>query len=569
MKTWDDFKISIPSGPGPEKYTTCPQCSASRTKKQAKCLSVNIEKLVWCCNHCEWRGTLKGGEEMPGRKVYRRPEWPQSDQNGPVLSFLGLRGITERVVQSESIACVSSYIPQLEETVACLAFPYVKNGQVVNVKYRALQSKAFRQESGAEKVLYRQDRIQKDTVYICEGEIDALSVVVAGIDSVVSVPDGAPAVSAKNYAAKFTYLNQDPDPFDGVEKIVLAVDADEPGQVLQRELGRRLGTDRCWFVEWPTDCKDANEVLLKYGAEFLRLCLEQARPFPVQDVIEPIHLTARIMDRYAHAPTRGLSTGWDSVDDYYTVEPGQLTIVTGIPSSGKSEVLDALMLNMAAEHDWIFAVCSPENAPVELHVEKLLEKVEGKPIRLGPSERMSPQEVARGLAFLQVHVRLIVPEDALTIQGVLDRATVLVRRIGIQGLIIDPFNEFDHTRPNGQTETDYIGHTLGSVKRWARKWGVHVWLVAHPQKLFRREDGSYPVPTPYDISGSANWRNKADNCLTVWRDEQEPGSPVKVYVQKIRHKHIGKVGMAELLWDVRTGRYTSHATIDMRETRSW
>ena len=569
MKIWADFNIDLAGKSGVEVQTLCPQCSAARKNKSAKCLSVNTEKLCWVCHHCDWRGTLKSGEDAPGRKVYPRPVWNRISPSREIVAWCEQRGIPEQIVDSESILCVSAYLPQLEESVPCLAFPYVKAGQVVNVKYRALKSKAFRQESGAEKVLYRQDRIRKDTAVICEGEIDAISVVVAGIDSVVSVPDGAPAVTTKNYAAKFTYLDQDPDPFEGVEKIVLAVDADEPGQVLQRELGRRLGTDRCWFVEWPKDCKDANEVLLKYGAEFLRLCLEQAKPFPVQDVVEVLSLTDRIMERYYHAPARGRSTGWDSVDEHYTVEPGQLTVVTGVPSSGKSEWLDALMLNLATEHEWIFAVCSPENAPVELHVEKLLEKVEGKPIRLGPSDRMSPNEVASGLAFLQTHVRFIVPEDALTIQGVLDRATVLVRRLGIQGLIIDPFNEFDHTRDRGQTETEYIGLVLGALKRWARKWGVHVWLVAHPQKLFRREDGSYPIPTPYDINGSANFRNKADNCITVWRDEAMPGSPVQIHVQKIRHKHIGKVGMAELLWDARTGRYASHTTIDMRDIREW
>lgn len=556
MKTFEDFSIQLAGKSGVEVQTLCPQCSATRKNRTAKCLSVNTDKGVWVCHHCDWRGTLKSGEDMPGRKVYARPVWSAVAPAQAIVEWFEQRGIPRSVVESEAIACLDAYMPQLEETVPCLAFPYRKKGQVVNVKYRALKAKAFRQESGAEKVLYRQDCIAREMVVIVEGEIDALSVVVAGIDSVVSVPDGAPAVSAKNYASKFTYLDQDPDPFDGVDKIVLAVDGDEPGQVLQRELGRRLGTDRCWFVEWPKDCKDANEVLLKHGAEFLRICLERARPFPVQDVVEIASLASRIMERYYHAPAKGRSTGWGSVDEFYTVEAGQLTIVTGVPSSGKSEWLDALILNLADEHEWMFAVCSPENAPVELHVEKMLEKVQGKPIRLGPSDRMSPRDVETGLGWLHDHVRLIVPEDTLTIQGVLDRATVLVRRLGIQGLVIDPFNEFDHTRDRGQTETEYIGLILGSMKRWARKWGVHVWLVAHPQKMFRREDGGYPIPTPYDINGSANFRNKADNCITVWRDEELPESPVQIHIQKIRHKHIGRVGMAELSWDKKTGRYS-------------
>jgi twinkle protein len=149
----------------------------------------------------------------------------------------------------------------------------------------------------------------------------------------------------------------------------------------------------------------------------------------------------------------------------------------------------------------------------------------------------------------------IMSEDALSIQGVVDRATSLVRRHGIQGLILDPFNEFDHTRERGMTDTEYVGHILGYLKRWARKYQVHVWLVAHPQKLYRREDGTYPIPTPYDISGSSHFRNKADNCITVWRDMDNPDTPVQIHVQKVRFKHIGKVGMAELAWDELTGRY--------------
>ena len=128
-------------------------------------------------------------------------------------------------------------------------------------------------------------------------------------------------------------------------------------------------------------------------------------------------------------------------------------------------------------------------------------------------------------------------------------------RHGIRGLIIDPWNEFDHTRPSGQTETEYISSSLGQIRRFARAHGVHVWVVAHPKMLGRDKKGRYPIPTPYDISGSAHWRNKADNCLTVWRDENEPDTPVHLYVQKIRFREVGTVGKIELRWNKLNGRY--------------
>lgn len=567
MKTWQDLDIVLPAGPGPEVHTTCPKCSQTRKKKAARCLSANLDKLVWHCAHCGWAGSLKTGEWDAGRKQYVRPERPLNEQKGPLEALSHDRCIAEALLRSEGIVCVAAYMPQLEETVPCYAFPYVKNGELVNLKYRAVSQKAFRQVSGAEKVLYRQDSIKSDSVVIVEGEIDALSIVQAGFSSVVSVPDGAPAPTTKNYASKFTYLDQDPDPFDGVQSIILAVDKDEPGQVLQRELARRLGADRCSFVTWPDGCKDANDALKQGGVELIQRCIQQAKPFPVQDVVEIEAISEQVCRNYYAAPAKGLSTGWETVDQHYTIEAGQLTVVTGIPSSGKSEWLDALALNLATLHGWRFAVCSPENAPVETHCAKLVEKQIGKPFWVGITARMSPAELAEGLGWLHEHVTFIMPEETLTVQGVLDRAAILVRRKGIKGLIIDPFNEFDHTRERGCTETEYIGQVLGAMKRWARKFGVHVWLVAHPQKLYRREDGSYPVPTPYDINGSANFRNKADNCITVWRDMEHPEVPIQIHVQKVRFKHIGSVGMAELLWEKKNGRYRTPLTDT--EVREW
>lgn len=104
--------------------------------------------------------------------------------------------------------------------------------------------------------------------------------------------------------------------------------------------------------------------------------------------------------------------------------------------------------------------------------------------------------------------------------------------------------------------TEYISQSLTKVRRFARTYGVHVWLVAHPTKLVKDTKGCYPVPTPYDVSGSAHWRNKADNCLCVWRDvAQSECRVVDIHVQKIRFQEIGKPGKATLAYDYATGRY--------------
>jgi len=124
-------------------------------------------------------------------------------------------------------------------------------------------------------------------------------------------------------------------------------------------------------------------------------------------------------------------------------------------------------------------------------------------------------------------------------------------------LIIDPWNEFDHTRDRHTTEVEYINETLGFVKRWARKWSVHVFIVAHPTKMPKMDDGSYPVPTSYDINGGAAWRNKGDNCLSVWRTMQPGDWLVDIHIQKVKWSNLGTMGeMRQLHFNIWTSRYS-------------
>lgn len=354
MKTFEDFHIDLGSHSGVEVQTTCPQCSHTRKKAKARCLSVNTVEGVWCCHHCDWRGTLKSGEEsrsQPPRRIVR-PRFEKPSTVPAVLRhWFSARGISEAIVERYSIGLQDAYLPQREEEAACIVFPYTRNGEVVNLKYRSLEGKDFRQVGGAEKVLYGLDDLTEDWAVIVEGECDKLALAVAGISNAVSVPDGAPPAGSKPSEAKFEYLVNCAAQLDQIKKIVLAVDFDPPGQTLESEIARRLGPERCFRVRWPEGCKDANEVLLHHGAERLRDCVEAAKPYPLEGVLRVSDLAGDVMALYQEGPQRGALTGWESLDKHYTVRPGEMTIVTGIPSHGKSQFLDALVVNLARDHD--------------------------------------------------------------------------------------------------------------------------------------------------------------------------------------------------------------------------
>jgi twinkle protein len=254
----------------------------------------------------------------------------------------------------------------------------------------------------------------------------------------------------------------------------------------------------------------------------------------------------------------GDRTGWPSVDRHYTVVPGQLTIITGWPSSGKSEWLDALLVHLGRQ-GWRVAIFSPENQPVDLHLSKLLEKLSGKPFGHGPTERLTEDELREYSDELGQLFGFIEPpeEDALTAGDVIEAALPFLSQFPEgtkRGLVIDPWNELEHWRPRDMTVTEYVSRTLSKVRNWARKNQVHVWIVAHPAKM-RREDGELPIPKPDMISDSQHWWNKADCAITVHRKLDKSSDEVQIHVQKVRFKHVGRPGVVPLLWDRITGRY--------------
>lgn len=559
MKTWADFGITVKLGGANEQKTTCPQCSPHRKKRNYPCLNLNLEKGVWNCWHCGWAGSLgKGMESRPQfTKTYRKPDFVANSTGLPdaVVEYFRQRGITQATLVRNQIANGKIYFPQVEEERGCIMFPYLRGSECVNIKYRT-RDKLFRLASGAERVLYGLNDIGETLIWV-EGEMDKLSLEEAGFISVVSVPDGAPAPDSKSYDSKFDFM--DCKELEKVSTHIIAVDNDAPGRRLEEELVRRLGREKCLVVSWPDGCKDANDVLLQHGSDALEQAIRSARPLPVQGVHTASGFLSAIMRRYDGEHPKGASTGWRELDKHYTVLGGEWTLVTGIPGHGKSEWLDALMINLAKQHGWKFGVFSPENFPLEYHAEKLMEKYTGKPFHQGPTERMNTADLDRAVTFIDQHFFFQHPERP-TLDELLDQGRQLVAQHGIRGMVMDPWNEIEHIYDRGMTETQYVSEALSRIRRFARDNGVHVWLVAHPAKLYKdKETGDYPVPTPYDVSGSAHWRNKADNCITIYRHLQDDTKPIEVHIQKIRKKYVGQIGMVEMSYSRVTGQYRPFA----------
>lgn len=268
------------------------------------------------------------------------------------------------------------------------------------------------------------------------------------------------------------------------------------------------------------------------------------------------NLTDTIKTYYANKGlVRGLSTGWPVLDEFFLLQKGMLNIVTGIPSSGKSEWLDQLMLNTIAMHEWHWTVFSPESWPLQHHFQKLAEKWTGKPMFPGfPVPAMTVEDIDHAIAELSPALHFIQPPaDNVTLDAILGLLKQSKEENDTDAFILDPWNELEHSRPNGMSETEYISQALTKIRNFGRSNNVDMFIVAHPTKMKKDDAGNYPVPDPYDINGSAGWRNKADACISVWRDYNMNDGIVQVHVQKIRNKNLGKLGNVNLFWNKPNG----------------
>ncbi len=531
--------------------TTCPKCSPNRKNSKDRCLSVTGN--LFYCHHCGFSGAFSDDGKMLEGGKGRKPPIDGKVLKGKlppnVIEYFQKRGITVDTLKENKIEFEDGFIK----------FPYFWNGDLVNIKYRSLDKK-FKQTPDRDRVFYGlDDVVGEDEIIITEGEMDKLSLWEVEYRNTISVPDGAPAPNTKGFKSKFDYIDNCIDIFKDATKIILAVDNDAAGMTLQRELIRRLDPIKCWRVIWPEGCKDANDVLCKLGKAHLINTIEDAVLVPIKGIYSANDFRQDILDEYKEGGIkRGVSTGLQNVDEFYTVKEGQISIVTGIPSHGKSSWLTAALINIARREGWHFAIFSPENNPVNQFIQRMASTYIGKPFNKGYRERMTPEEIESAIIWLSGRFKHLMPgiDMQYKVDDILNLAKVCVKRHGIKGMVVDPWNEIDHSRAGNLSETEYISQSLTKFRAFSRAYDVHVWVVAHPMKPQKdKATGKYPPPTAYDISGSAHWRNKADNVLCVYRDEMDESKEVEIHIQKVRFREIGRPGLAQVRFDTATGRY--------------
>lgn len=560
MATWGDFGIDINAVRGSKGI--CPKCTHDRKNKRDPSLSVNKEKGVWNCHNCGWKGSLNNFTVREQKKEFKIPESRLQNVGDKMLKFFELRGISNTALLtakvSESVewfpADAKNNKPEGKQNTIC--FNYYRDEKLVNIKFRS-NTKQFRMSEGAELIFYNlnclRQTVKPKFAVIVEGEMDALTLMDCGFSfNVLSVPNGA---SLGNQ--RLEYLDNCWEDFEGVAKIVIATDNDNAGIELQKELIRRLGPDRCYTIVYPEGCKDANEVFLKYGKEQVRNMINSGTQVPIEGVLELADFESSLNHIYENGYPKCDVLNWQ-LDENITWRGGEVTVFTGVPNHGKTPFTLNIAVKLASICGWRFGIFCPENMPAHLIAGILIQIYVGQYL-YHHSEKMSKEDFARGKEFVADHF-FIVDTDSIRHQAedLIELAESLVKRIGIKGFIIDPWNNVEHHMGKGENEHIFIGEKLTLIKKSSVKFNILYMIVAHPTKLTPDKSNKtasklVPVPTPYNISGSSNWYNMPNNIITVYRNFST--GRTEIYIQKVKWFFVGKPGMVEMTFEPRSQRF--------------
>lgn len=478
------------------------------------------------------------------------------------IGWLEKRGLDVEVANRCGVA---SAVPSRPTKHCWVAFPHTLDGAVVHWTARVISEPkpdawSF-QQKGGRRCLWNQDIVRDRTLrsqaplIITEGHLDALAFMSVGFQAVTSIPDGAPGKPSEDDPlpkAKYAYLADIRDDVQAWPSVILATDADGPGRALFDDLSRIIGRSHCRVIEYPGGAKDANQALIEHGPEALVAAVESARWYHIGGIYELDTLPP--MDL---APA--LRCGISGVDQHWRFRSGEMSVLTGVPTFGKTTLANQIGAMMAKNHGWVVAWCSPEQHP-QIHVDRLLHVYMGK-----TRDRASEQEIEEARHWLRGHSIWFGEEgdDEMTIDWFEERLATAAWRHNVGLVVLDPWNQMVHTRSEFLGLHEYTGETLRRLHRRCRESGVHLMINVHPTKPQNNREGDKAKPPGgYAISDSSHFFNRPDLGATVHRYADH----TEFWCWKARYQDgkwydNGKTGKTKLQFSSDSARFTAQEAV--------
>lgn len=441
-------------------------------------------------------------DSMPVKPAaaYTRPAKPKTAAPSIVLDWLAGRGLSNDTIEAFKVRQVT------RDGKTMALFPYLRDGEYVNGKYRDLQDKrGMRQESGAEPCLFGWHLIDPKarTVVICEGEIDAMTLHQVGLA----------ALSVNAGAGNHQWIENDWERLERFSDILVCFDNDEPGDKGAEEVIKRLGIERCRRMR--AGAKDANE-WLQAGAtpDQFRQAAATAKTQDPEELRSAADFIGRVQSMFypAQGETHHPLLELDQRFEWFEFRPGELTVWTGFNGHGKSLLLSQVQLGLMSQGQR-FVIFSGEMTP-EYLLKRMVKQATGL-------DRPSIEYIGAVGEWLRDRCFIFNQTGSATVKRLLEVFSYARKRYGVTHVVIDSLMMTD-VPEDGPGSMTAQKEAIRSLCDFAKRTGVHVHLVAHPRKAKDESAG----PGKMDVAGSAKITDGADNVFTVWRAQKDEAEPL-------------------------------------------
>lgn len=546
------------------KTSTCPKCSSQRKKNpKQKCANVHWDTGILHCNHCGERTQLHTYKKKMVNenfantppKVFKKPtglNYLSLSDN--VLNYFSTRGISSETLSKAKVSSSSEWMPKAGSKIEVICFNYYYRNELLNVKYRG-KNKDFKFISDCEIFLYNLDSVTSSKeCLIVEGEVDALSWIEAGYDSVISVPNGFTLPRNDGSSTiNLNYIDRFFDIINSKEKIYLAFDNDVAGKEGEKEFLRRFGTEKCYLLDF-NEYKDSNDVLVNESPEFLLKLKDEAKLKPLEDVVTITDLEEDLIDFWENGAPKGKTIDLADLDECYSVENKQYTLLVAAPNSGKSDVIDHISCKLSIKYGDRIGICSTENKPLKFHYDKIFKKIHGRrPVK----EDIRTELVRDTINFIDNNIFHVVKKSRYYLDEVLSKFAELVKRKGCRIFILDPFNKIDIKGMSKGDVNAYTAEYHQKLDEFVSTYDCHLFLVLHPTKMNLKEGSTktFVMPTAYNAKGGGEHFDMSYNILGLVRDHEF--NLVQIRTLKVKFNHLGTSGVdCWFGWNVNNGRYT-------------
>lgn len=510
-------------------FKICPYCRPKSTRGNVNTFAIDLRTGQFKCLRasCGVTGNMitlskdfdfslgSGVDEYyQPKKKFRQIKTPEKsiESRPEAVKYLSGRGISEKVIKKYQITVQTDH-PNI------LVFPFFDEKRKMQfVKYRKTDFDKTKDsskewcEKGCKPILFgmAQCNDRFDRLIVTEGQIDSLSVAESGIDNAVSVPTGAKG---------FTWIPYCWDWINRFHEVVVFGDYEKGRITLLDELSVRLKcTVKHVREEDYKDCKDANEILLKYGAKYLRSCVENAVLVPVRKVIDLADVENVDIFKLPK-----LQTGIKQLDRllYGGLPFGGLILISGKSGEGKSTFASQILVNAIHQGNKCFAYSG--ELPNYLfrswidfqvaggnHIAEYQNKWGDRNYTISDTNRQLIADWYRGKCFLYDN-RIVEGDETESLLEITENA---IMQYGTYVILLDNLMTALDLEP-GKAFDKYDRQSL-FVKKLARialKYNALILLVAHKRK------NNFTVNENDEISGSSDISNLATITIAYEKDK--------------------------------------------------